>query len=174
MIRSIEKILFLLGPFLLDKEDKSFEDSSSLMLIAFILFLVARPRLLYLCRINKVPVMLHEVCRDFGIRPKNIMHILSEANYVPPLDISDYIYRISRQLGLPDNIRDHALSLLNEDAIIDNTTPIMRACCVLIEAVKVERFNMPRWKITSALGVTTVGVQMALKRLKLKKDNHSR
>jgi transcription initiation factor TFIIIB Brf1 subunit/transcription initiation factor TFIIB len=131
-------------------------------------------RLLYLCRINKVPVMLHEVCRDFGIRPKNIMHILSEANYVPPLDISDYIYRISRQLGLPDNIRDHALSLLNEDAIIDNTTPIMRACCVLIEAVKVERFNMPRWKITSALGVTTVGVQMALKRLKLKKDNHSR
>ena len=130
-------------------------------------------RFLYLCRVNKVPVMLHEVSRDFGIRPKNIMHILSETNYVPPLGISDYICRISRQLGLPDNIRDHALSLLKEDAIIDNTTPVMRACCALIKAVKTEKFNIPRWKITSALGVSTVGVQMALKRLE-SKVNHSR
>ena len=36
--------------------------------------------------------MLHEVSRDFGIRPKNIMHILSDTNYVPPLGISDYIF----------------------------------------------------------------------------------
>ena len=109
--------------------------------------------------------MLHEVCRDFRIRPKNIMHILSDTNYVPPLGISDYIFRISGQLGIPDNIRDHALSLLKEDTIIDNTTPIMRACCTLIKAVKTEKFNIPRWKITSALGVSTVGVQMAFKRL---------
>jgi transcription initiation factor TFIIIB Brf1 subunit/transcription initiation factor TFIIB len=130
-------------------------------------------RFLYLCRINKVPVMLHEVCRDFGIRPKNIMHMPSDTNYVPPLGMSDYICRISRQLGLPDNIRDHALSLLKEYAIIDNTTPIMKACCALIKAVKAKRVNIPRWEITSALGVTTVGVQMALKRLKDGSD-HSR
>jgi hypothetical protein len=109
--------------------------------------------------------MLHEVCRDFRIRPKNIMHILSETNYVPPLGISDYVCRISKQLDLSDNIRDHALSLFKEDAIIDNTTPVMRACCALIKAVKAEKFNIPRWKITSALGVSTVGVQMASKRL---------
>jgi hypothetical protein len=122
-------------------------------------------RFLYLCRINKVPIMLHEVCRDFRIRPKNIMHNLSDTNYVPPLGISDYIFRTSRQLGIPDNIRDQALSMLKEDTIIDNTTPTMRACCALIKAVKSERFGMPRAKITSALGVTTAGVKMALKRL---------
>jgi hypothetical protein len=125
-------------------------------------------KFLYLCRINKVPVMIHEVCRDFMIRPKNIMHILSDTNYVPPLSISDYVFRISRQLGIPDNIRDHALSVLKEDTIIDNTTPIMRACCALINAVKSERFSIPRWKITSALGVSKVGVQMAFKRLESK------
>ena len=129
-------------------------------------------RFLYLCRVNKVPVMLHEVSRDFGIQPKNIMHILSDTTYVPPLDISDYVFRISRQLGIPDDIRDHALSLLNEDTIIDNTTPTMKACCALINAVKSERFNMPRMKITSALGVTNGGLKMALKRLG-SKVNHS-
>ena len=76
------------------------------------------------------------------------------------------------QLGIPDDIRDHALSLLNEDTIIDNTTPTMKACCALINAVKSERFNMPRMKITSALGVTNGGLKMALKRLGLK-VNHS-
>ena len=129
-------------------------------------------RFLYLCRVNKVPVMLHEVSRDFGIQPKNIMHILSDTTYVPPLDISDYVFRISRQLGIPDDIRDHALSLLNEDTIIDNTTPTMKACCALINAVKSGRFNMPRMKITSALGVTNGGLKMALKRLG-SKENHS-
>jgi SAM-dependent methyltransferase len=114
-------------------------------------------RFLYLCRINKVPVMLHEVSRDFRIRPKNIMHILSDTNYVPPLGISDYIFRICRQLGIPDNIRDYALSLLKEDTIIDNTTPTMKACCALIKAVKSDMFNMPRNKIASALGVSSVG-----------------
>jgi transcription initiation factor TFIIIB Brf1 subunit/transcription initiation factor TFIIB len=94
------------------------------------------------------------------------MHILSDTNYVPPLGISDYIFRITRQLDLPDNVRDYALSLFKEDVIIYNTTPVMRACCALIKAVKVEKFNIPRWKITSSLGVSTVGVQMALKRLK--------
>jgi transcription initiation factor TFIIIB Brf1 subunit/transcription initiation factor TFIIB len=123
-------------------------------------------RFLYLCRINKVPLMLHEVSRDFRIRPKNILHNLRDTNYVPPLGISDYIFRVSRQLGIPDNIRDHALYLLKEDTIVDNTTPTMRACCALINAVKSDRFSMPRWKIASVLGVTTVGVKLALKRLK--------
>ena len=78
---------------------------------------------------------------------------------------SGFLTKPLRLLGLPDNVSDHALSLLEEDAIIDNTTPVMRACCALIKAVKATRFNMPRWKITSALDVSTVGVQMALKRL---------
>jgi hypothetical protein len=42
----------------------------------------------------------------------------------------------------------------------------MRACCALIKAAKSERFSMSRAKITSALGVTTVGVKLVLKRLK--------
>jgi hypothetical protein len=131
---------------------------------------------LYLCRTNKVPVMLmlHEIYRDFRIRPKNIMHMFSDANYVPPLGSSlDYIYRVSKQLGLPGNTRDHALSLLEEDIVIDNTTLIMRAYCALINAAKSGRFNMSKWKITSAFGISIVGAKMALKRLK-DGSNHTR
>jgi hypothetical protein len=112
---------------------------------------------LYLCRTNKVPAMLHGVYRDFRIRPKNIMHMFSDANYVPPLGSSDYTYRVSKQLGLPGNIRDHALSLLEEDTIIDHTTLTMRACCALINATKSGRFNMSKWKITSVFGISIVG-----------------
>lgn len=91
---------------------------------------------------------------------------MSDTNYVPPLGISDYIFRISRQLGIPDKIRDYALSLLKEDTIMDNTTPTMKACCALIKAVESEKFNMPIWKIASALDVSIGGIKMALKRLK--------
>jgi len=101
------------------------------------------------------------------------MHILSDTNYVPPLGISDYIFRISRQLGIPDNIRDYALSLLKEDTIIDNTTPTMKACCALIKASKSARFSIPRSKITSALGLSTGGAKIALARL-WSDVNHSR
>lgn len=37
---------------------------------------------------------------------------LSETNYIPPLTALDYIDRISRQVSLPDSIRDRALSLV--------------------------------------------------------------
>jgi transcription initiation factor TFIIIB Brf1 subunit/transcription initiation factor TFIIB len=50
-----------------------------------------------------------DVISSDGIRPKNIMHIFSEANYNPPIGASDYVCRISRQLGLPDNVSDHAI-----------------------------------------------------------------
>jgi hypothetical protein len=68
------------------------------------------------------------------------------------------VYRITLKI--------HLLSILKGNKIIDNTTPVMRACCVLIKAVKLEKFNMTRSKITSALDVTDGGVKMALKRLK--------
>jgi hypothetical protein len=41
----------------------------------------------------------------------------------------------------------------------------MRACCAVLKAVKAEGFHLHKWKVTSALGITTVGLRMALKRL---------
>jgi SAM-dependent methyltransferase len=122
-------------------------------------------KFLWLCRTSRLPVMLNEVARDFGVRTKNILYVLSETDYIPPLSTSDYIHRLSKQLSLPDNIRDHALDVVKEDAIIDNTTPIMRACCAVIKAIEAQGFRLHRWQVTSVLGLTTVGVRMALNRL---------
>jgi hypothetical protein len=44
----------------------------------------------------------------------------------------------------------------------------MKACCILIKAAEAEKFTIHRSKITSALGVSKVGVQMALRRLESK------
>jgi hypothetical protein len=110
-------------------------------------------KFLWLCRTNKIPVMLREISRDFGVRTRNIVQTLSETEYIPPLSALEYINRISRQLNLPDNIRDHASYLVKEDTTIDNTTPMMKACCAVLKAVKAERFHLHKWKVTSALGI---------------------
>jgi hypothetical protein len=89
-------------------------------------------KFLWLCRTNKIPVMLREISRDFGVRTRNIVH----ASY-----------------------------LVKEDTTIDNTTPIMRACCAVLKAVEAEGIHLNKWKVTSALGITTVGLRIALKRL---------
>jgi SAM-dependent methyltransferase len=121
-------------------------------------------KLLWLCRANKVPIMLKELSNDFHIRAKDIIQALSETNYIPPLTALDYIDRISRQVSLPDSIRDRALSLVQRDMTIDNTTPGMRACCSVIRAAEEEEFGVARFKVASILGVTTAGINMALKR----------
>jgi transcription initiation factor TFIIIB Brf1 subunit/transcription initiation factor TFIIB len=55
-------------------------------------------RFLWLCRINKVPVMLKEVSRDFGISTGKLMQMMSGTEYVPALGSEDYIERLARQL----------------------------------------------------------------------------
>jgi transcription initiation factor TFIIIB Brf1 subunit/transcription initiation factor TFIIB len=109
--------------------------------------------------------MLREISRDFGVRTRNIVKLLSETEYIPSLSALEYINRVSRQLNLPDNIRDHASCLIKEDTTIGNTTPIMRACCAVLNAVEAEGFHLHKRKVTSALGITTAGLLLALKRL---------
>jgi transcription initiation factor TFIIIB Brf1 subunit/transcription initiation factor TFIIB len=125
-------------------------------------------KLLWLCRANKVPILLREVSNDFYIRPKDIIQTLRETNYIPPLTALDYIDRISRQVNLPNSIRDHAIDLTKQDAIIDNTTPSIRACCSVIRAAEEAEFGLARLKVASILGITTTGINMALKRVETK------
>jgi transcription initiation factor TFIIIB Brf1 subunit/transcription initiation factor TFIIB len=59
--------------------------------------------------------MLNEISRGFGVRKKDVVHLLSESDYIPPLNASEYVNRLSLQLNLPDNTKDCALHLV-EDA----------------------------------------------------------
>jgi hypothetical protein len=108
------------------------------------------------------------------VRTKNIIHTLSNIDYIPPLSTSYYINRISMQLSLPSEITDHALYLDKEHDNFNNTGPVMRACCTIIRAAGAKGFHLPRWKIASALGLTTAGIQMALKRLEDKSNDFSK
>jgi len=70
------------------------------------------------------------------------------------------------QLSLPSKITDHALCLDKKHDNLNNTGPVMRACCAVIRAADILGFTLPKQKIASMLGLTSVGVQLALKRLK--------
>jgi transcription initiation factor TFIIIB Brf1 subunit/transcription initiation factor TFIIB len=70
------------------------------------------------------------------------------------------------QLNLPDEIKDRALYLDKQCGSLNGTTPTVRACCVIIKATETERFPVPIEKVASALGITSVGIRMALERLK--------
>ena len=60
---------------------------------------------------------------------------------------------------------DHALYLDKEHSNLNNTGPVMRACCAVIRAADALGFTIPKGKIASTLGLTSVGVRLALRRL---------
>lgn len=110
--------------------------------------------------------MLKEISRGFRIRTKNIIHLQSDTDYIPPLGTQDFIGRLSIQLNLPDKIKEQALYLDKQEGSLNSTTPTVRACCAVIRATEIERFAVPVGKVASVLGITTAGIRMALERLK--------
>ena len=122
-------------------------------------------KFLWLCRINKIPLMLNEISRGFGVRKKDVVHLLSESDYIPPLNASDYINRISLQLNLPGETKDHALRLAEEINPTNSTSPIIKACCAIILSSEETGVQLARKKIASAMSVTTAALQQALVRL---------
>jgi transcription initiation factor TFIIIB Brf1 subunit/transcription initiation factor TFIIB len=123
-------------------------------------------KFLWLCRINKIPLMLNEISRGFGVRKKDVVRLLSESDYIPPLGAPDYINRISLQLNVPDKTTDRALHLIKEMTNTDGTSPVIRACCAVILAAEEEGLHLSRGKMASAIGVTTVALRQALIRFK--------
>jgi ubiquinone/menaquinone biosynthesis C-methylase UbiE len=122
-------------------------------------------KFLWLCRINKIPLMLNEISRGFGVRKKDVVHLLSEGDYIPPLNASDYVNRISLQLNLPGNTKDRALRLIEEIDNINGTSPIIKACCAVLLATEETGLHLARGKVAAAMGVTTPALQQALIRL---------
>jgi transcription initiation factor TFIIIB Brf1 subunit/transcription initiation factor TFIIB len=77
---------------------------------------------------------------------------------------TDYIGRISRQFGLPESIHHHAVSLVEKSTVINGTSPITKACCSVIKAAESSGYKLARHKIASILGISTVGIKLALRR----------
>lgn len=109
--------------------------------------------------------MLKEISRGFRIRTKDIIHLQSETDYIPPLGTPDFISRLSIQLNLPDKIKDRAIYFDKQGGSLNGTTPTVRACCAIVKAAEAERFAVSIGKVALALGITTAGVRMALARL---------
>lgn len=118
-------------------------------------------KFLWLCRINKIPVMFKEVSRDFGISTRKLMQMLSEADYVPALGSADYVDRLAKQLYLSDAIRDKAKELIGNS--LGGSSPTVRACCAILKAADALGVKISKSEIASALDVSTVAINLALK-----------
>lgn len=122
---------------------------------------IAAAKFLCLCRINKIPVMFKEVTRDFGISTRKLMQIMSETDYVPALDPEDYIERLSKQLHFSDTILNKAKDLVGES--LGGSSPTVRACCAVLKAAKAHNIKIRMSEVASALEVSTVAINLALK-----------
>jgi len=74
-------------------------------------------KFLWLCRSNKIPVMLDEVSRDFNVPARTLLAKLSEISYVPLLSPLEYVDRIIRRLDL-HGVQDIAKELANNDNLV--------------------------------------------------------
>lgn len=72
---------------------------------------------LWLCRSNKIPVMLDEVSKDFNVPARVLLAKLSEISYVPPLSPLEYVDQIIRRLDLHE-VQDIAKELANNDNLV--------------------------------------------------------
>ena len=79
---------------------------------------------------NKIPAMLNEVSKDFGISKKKIIETMSETEYILPLTAVDYVDRLSKQLNLPDLVVRQAKNLIqNGNGRGTSPTIIAALCC---------------------------------------------
>ena len=120
-------------------------------------------KFLWLCRMNKIPVMLNEVTKDFGISKKKIIETMSETEYILPLTAIDYIDRLSKQLNLPDLVGKQAKNLI-QNGNGRGTSPTIIAACAVIEAAEVIGFRIMKGTVASTLDVSVAGVRMALRK----------
>jgi transcription initiation factor TFIIIB Brf1 subunit/transcription initiation factor TFIIB len=109
--------------------------------------------------------MLNEISNGFGVQKKDVVYPFSESDYIPPLNASDYVNRISLQLNLPGNTKDRALHLVEEIDNTNGTSPIIKGCCSVLLATEATGLHLARGKVAAAMGVTTPALRQALIRL---------
>lgn len=118
-------------------------------------------KFLWFCRMNKVPVMLKEISRDFDVTSRLLRQELSSSDYIPALGTVEFIDRLSRQLKIPEAVTEYAKSLFGIE--LDGTSPAVSACCAVLRAAADKGFRIKKSEIASSLGVSTVAITLSLR-----------
>jgi transcription initiation factor TFIIIB Brf1 subunit/transcription initiation factor TFIIB len=119
-------------------------------------------KFLWLCRINKIPVMLDEVSEDFDVPARVLLAKLSEISYVPPLSPLEYVDRIIRRLDLHE-VQDIAKELANNDILV-GCSPAVRACCAIVRGCQDSGVELKVNQLAAEAHVTPVAIRNGLKR----------
>lgn len=119
-------------------------------------------KFLLTCRANKIPAIFDEVARDFEVSPKRLFRIVSDHDYLPPLNTGEYVDRLSRQLGLSESLRNEAIRII--DANLVGCNPAIRACCALLQAAHRNFNDLNISKLATAANVTSQGIRQVLRR----------
>ena len=117
---------------------------------------------LYLCRSAKIPAILEEILRDFAVPTRILLSELEEISYVPPLEPSEDIKRITRQLGVAE-LEGIANTIIMSDGLGDSSIKV-RACCVIMNPARQRGLTLGIERTTTTTGVTSVAIRNALKR----------
>lgn len=123
---------------------------------------VLASKFLWLCRSNKIPVMLDEVSRDFNVPVRTLLAQLSEISYVPPLSPLEYVDRIARRLQLHE-VRDTARELASKDQLV-GCSPAVRACCAIIRCCRNKGIELKITRLAAEADVTPIAIRNTLKR----------
>lgn len=118
-------------------------------------------RFLLFCRTNRIPVMIKEVARDFGISTRTLTQTMSEIDYLPALGPEEYIERLVRQLQLSDAIKDSAKAQVLTS--LGGKSPIVRAASAVLRAAKGSQHGIKKSDVARALNVSIVSINLALK-----------
>jgi transcription initiation factor TFIIIB Brf1 subunit/transcription initiation factor TFIIB len=112
--------------------------------------------------LEKIPVMLDEVCRDFRVPVRILLSRLSEISYIPPLDPLEYVDRITRRLQLHD-VNETAKELASNDDLV-GCSPEVRACCAIVRCCQHKEIGLSISRLAAEAHVTPVAIRNALKR----------
>lgn len=129
---------------------------------AYISISAIAAKFLWLCRSNKIPVMLDEISRDFNVPTRVLLSKLSEISYVPALSPLEYVDRIIRRLDL-NEVQDIAKELANSDNLV-GCSPAVRACCAIVRGCHDIGVELKINQLAAEAHVTPVAIRNALKR----------
>lgn len=119
-------------------------------------------KFLWLCRSNKIPIMLHEVSKDFNVPIKTLLAKLSEISYVPPLSPVEYVDRFIRRLQLHE-VEDTAKELASSSEL-GGYSPAVKACYAIVRSCQDKRIELKIRDLAEEAQVTPIAIRNTLKR----------
>ena len=128
---------------------------------------IAAAKLLWLCRINGMPISLRELAKDFCLRTRSLSRVMLDVEYVPPLSVEHYVDRLTRAFKLDASHKAKILEILSGVENCLKSSALVEASSAVIVAARSLALDIKVCEVAKHMGISTAAIRTWIKKMNL-------